>query len=100
VLIRASGPSIASLVPGTMADPVMKVFNNAQTVIAENDNWNANLASIFTTTGAFAFLLGSKDAALVITLPPGNYTVEVIDANRATGKALAEVFLVEHPVND
>jgi hypothetical protein len=100
VLIRASGPSIANLVPGTMADPVMKVFNNAQTVIAENDNWNANLASIFTKTGAFAFLAGSKDAALVITLPPGNYTVEVTDASRGTGKALAEVFLVEHPVND
>jgi len=44
--------------------------------------------------GAFALPVGSKDAALVITLPPGNYTVIVSGVAGASGVALAEVYAV------
>ena len=97
VIIRASGPSIATLVPGTMANPSLQLFNSNSTVIAENDDWNSTLAPLFAKAGAFAFIPNSKDAALVATLPPGNYTIQIKDSTNGTGKALAEVFLLEQP---
>ena len=50
------------------------------------------LLAAFAAGGAFA-LPGatSKDAALVVTLPPGNYSVQVSGVANATGVALVEV---------
>jgi hypothetical protein len=45
-------------------------------------------------TGAFALPAGSEDAALLITLPPGAYTVEVKGKNNLEGVALLEIYEV------
>ncbi len=104
VLIRASGPTLAAApfhVPGTLADPVLTLFLG-QTAIASNDNWSddATLAAVlrkaFSTTQAFSFLEGSKDAALLVTLAPGNYTVQTSGKNSGTGIALIEVYEVDN----
>jgi septal ring-binding cell division protein DamX len=42
--------------------------------------------------GAFALTAASADSAMVLTLPPGTYTVQVSGAAAATGVALAEVY--------
>jgi hypothetical protein len=47
-----------------------------------------------TQTGAFALPAGSNDAAAVVTLAPGNYTVIVSSRSGATGLALVEVYQV------
>ena len=39
-----------------------------------------------------ALTAGSKDAALVLTLEPGIYTVEVTGVERTTGVALIEIY--------
>jgi hypothetical protein len=52
------------------------------------------LTSAFTRVGAFALEASSKDAALVVTLPPGNYTAQVTGADNTTGIALVEVYEV------
>ena len=64
--------------------------------IAENDNWGgtAELTSAFSSIGAFALPAGSRDAAVVMTLAPGNYTVQVNGVARTTGVALVEVYEV------
>jgi uncharacterized protein (DUF1800 family) len=100
VLIRAAGPALTALnVPGTLADPALAVLDSAGRQIANgtNDNWDANgaggsLASAFTQAGAFPFAAGSRDAALVIDLLPGNYTIQVNGVAGATGTALVEVY--------
>jgi hypothetical protein len=46
----------------------------------------------FTQTGAFGLSAGSKDAALLGTLPPGAYTAQVSGVNATTGVALVEVY--------
>jgi len=43
---------------------------------------------------SFALLAGSRDAALLLELPPGSYTVQVSGVNGATGIALVEVYEV------
>ncbi len=95
VLIRAVGPSLGALgVPGTLVDPKLELFSatNPPAKIAENDNYSASLPTIFASVGAFAFVPGAKDAALMISLPAGGYTVQVSGADGGTGSAIVEVY--------
>ncbi|MCC6989029.1 MAG: immunoglobulin domain-containing protein [Acidobacteria bacterium] len=94
LLIRAVGPALAGFgVTGTLADPVLELFTGA-TKLAENDDWPAELAPQFAAAGAFALTRGSRDAALVVTLPPGAYTAQVHGSGAATGEALVEIYEV------
>ncbi|MSU50849.1 MAG: hypothetical protein EXS37_17470 [Opitutus sp.] len=62
--------------------------------IASNDNWGgtATLKTAFTNAGAFVIADASRDAALVVTLQPGGYTVVVSGVGNTTGNALVEVY--------
>jgi hypothetical protein len=50
------------------------------------------LKNAFSVTGAFALDDNSKDAALIVTLDPGVYTVQVSGVNNSTGVGLVEVY--------
>jgi uncharacterized protein (DUF1800 family) len=94
VLIRAVGPALTEFgVPGALTDPRLEVYNSAGTKIAENDNWTTDDAATFATVGAFPLRTASKDAALVINLPSGGYTVHVTGIGNS-GQALVEVYEV------
>ena len=99
VLVRAVGPGLAAFgVTGTLADPRLAIVPLGKTfAIATNEDWGdggqaAALQAAFANSGAFALPAGSKDAALVLRLPPGGYTVQVGGANRTTGQVLVEVY--------
>ena len=62
--------------------------------VNENDNWGASLAPTFGAVGAFGLTAGSKDAALLVTLQPGGYTVQVSGADGGTGEAIVEIYEV------
>ena len=104
VLIRAIGPTLGAPpfgVPGTVADPQLTLFNSASAKLAENDNWSVPvgtaataLTAAFASVGAFPLPATSRDAALLITLPPGGYSVQVSGVNNTTGVALVEVYEV------
>jgi hypothetical protein len=50
---------------------------------------------VFATVGAAALVSDtSKDAALLVTLPPGAYSAQVSGVNSTTGVGLVEVFVV------
>ena len=99
VLLRGVGPTLASFaVTGVLADPQIAVFTSPGGVqIASNDNWsdNANAAQISANSG-FPLAAGSKDAALLLTLNPGTYTVQVSGVGNTTGVALVEVYEVDN----
>ena len=42
--------------------------------------------------GAFAFVRGSNDCALILNLPPGSYTAQVSSLGTAAGTALVEIY--------
>jgi hypothetical protein len=44
--------------------------------------------------GAFPLAAGSRDAALVLSLAPGAYTLRVSGVGGASGVALAEIYLL------
>jgi hypothetical protein len=51
------------------------------------------LACGVTAVGAFGLKEGSRDAVLLLDLPPGSYTVQVAGVGGATGGALVEVYV-------
>ena len=98
VLIRAVGPTLGGApfnVPGVVADPQLTLFSG-QTSIGANNNWGgtATLTTAFSQVGAFALPANSLDAAIVATLIPGNYTVQVSGVGGTTGLAIVEVYEV------
>jgi hypothetical protein len=99
VLIRAVGPGIAAApfsVSGALAEPVVSLYLGTQ-VLATNTAWNsaANAGAIreaARAVGAFPLVEGSRDCAMLVTLPPGAFTIQVSGANNSTGVALVEVY--------
>lgn len=93
VLIRAVGPTLGDYgVAGALPDPKLQVYAD-QTLVAENEDWagDAAVAAAAQRLYAFALPAASKDAALLITLPPGIYTAQA-GANGGDGVALVEVY--------
>jgi YVTN family beta-propeller protein len=98
VLIRGAGPALAALeVPFTLPDPLLELFDSNQNLIASNFGWGGNpqIASVASSVGAFPWSdPASSDSALLITLPPGNYTAQVVPQSGDAGTALIEVYAV------
>ena len=106
VLVRADGPALALAPfyqPGVMANPAIALYSNGN-VIASNDDWGTpvgpgaatatQLNAAFAQVGAFALPLGSQDAAILVTLPPGLYSAQVSGVNGSAGQAIVEVYEV------
>jgi Tol biopolymer transport system component len=102
VLIRAVGPTLGAApfsLAGTLADPVLRLVRSDGLLVRENDNWESgNDAAMINDAsariGAFSLNAGSKDAAILINLPPGVYTAQVTGSGTTTGLALVEVYEV------
>jgi hypothetical protein len=99
LLIRAVGPGLAQFgVTGVLSDPQLSVVPlGLDMTIAANDNWKssadaATLETAFAQAGAFALPNNSNDAAVIVRLPPGGYTVVVSGVGNTTGTALVEVY--------
>jgi YVTN family beta-propeller protein len=100
LLIRADGPALTGFgVAGALAQPSLSVFDSGGHVLASNTGWGTSsdpslIASTAATVGAFSFISGSLDCALIASLPAGAYTVQVSGVGGTTGVALAEVYEV------
>ena len=97
VLVRAVGPGLVPFgLSGVMADPGLLLFSNDTGVqLAANEDWGggAVLAAAMSSVGAFALAdPASRDAVLVMTLPPGAYSARVAGKNGAGGTAIVEVY--------
>jgi uncharacterized delta-60 repeat protein len=107
VLIRGVGPGLGAFgVSDAIADPVLSVFDENGTVVAQNLSWSnqaitgsdqatveaQDITAADASVGAFALSASSPDTALIANLPPGAYTFQVTSASNATGEALGEVY--------
>ena len=112
VLVRGIGAALTNFgVANALADPVLELYTaGGTTLVARNDNWgtaqvtnttiatpHAEMLATMKATGAFPLADGSKDAAILVTLMPGNYSAVVTGANRTTGAGLVEIYEVPNP---
>lgn len=94
VLVRAVGPGLQQFaIRDAAADPSLTVFRNGNAV-ASNDDWGGTvtLGDAYTTVGAFSLPAASKDAAAILELLPGDYSVEVRGHVVPAGTVLVEVY--------
>jgi hypothetical protein len=94
LLLRAVGPGLESFgVTGVLQDPRLEVLDGSGRSLSANNNWNAALGATFSQVGAFPLVSGSRDAALLVSLPAGAaYTVQVSGNAGALGEALVEIY--------
>ncbi len=95
ILVRAIGPGLAAVgvASGFVADPKLDLFAGAARIDG-NDDWGGTLtlSNAFAQVGAFAVPASSKDAALLASLAPGSYTVQVSGAAGTGGQVIVEVY--------
>ncbi|MEY2549222.1 MAG: hypothetical protein QOD64_1804, partial [Verrucomicrobiota bacterium] len=90
VLIRGIGPSLAAAgVANPLPDPTLEI-HDANGQIAQNDNWRSAQENEIRAAG---FAPGDeRDAAVILSLWPGNYTAILRGKGSNTGNALVEVY--------
>lgn len=100
VLVRAIGPQLGQPpfnLGGVMPDPQLTLFGHNSVHLAGSDNWGGDpqLQAVQQRVGAFGVTdAASKDAMLLITLQPGDYTVQVNDVTGTGGLVIVEVYEV------
>jgi kumamolisin len=108
LLIRGVGPALDAFgLTGTLAQPSIGIYDQSNVLIASDTGWGhgpvAGTSTVAATyrqataadmqsVGAFALTAGSADSAIVVTLPPGNYTAILSGIGGTTGTGLAEVY--------
>jgi hypothetical protein len=100
ILLRAVGPALLPrgvVIP--LEDPALTIYNSKGEVIARNDDWalnnstgdSATLSAFMKEVGAFELSTASKDAALLLELPPGAYSMH---ASGGSGVVLLEIYIL------
>lgn len=94
VLVRGVGPGLNPFLTGALADPILDIVDSLGNVVAGNDDWSNSLLveQVSEAVGAFALDLNSADAATVVVLNPGLYTIRVSGVNNTEGIALVEAY--------
>ncbi|MGI8436106.1 MAG: hypothetical protein ACR2NX_04280 [Chthoniobacterales bacterium] len=91
VIFRALGPSLAQYVSGALPNPTLSIYNQAGTLMGQNDDWWSSIQrqEIMDTGLAPS---NNSESALILTLPPGAYTAVVRGVGNSQGLALVEVY--------
>ena len=99
VLIRGIGPALTAFgVADAMSDPQVVLYRDG-VIVARNTDWSlgddpAGLAAAAGAVGAFPLNAGARDAALLVNLYSGAYTVEITPQSGGGGQVLAEIYAV------
>jgi hypothetical protein len=92
VLVRALGPTLSYFgVAGALSATTLQVYSSTG-LVASNSGWQATQMAAIQATG-FA-PPSASEAAVIVTVPPGAYTVLVSGPNGATGVALIDAFVM------
>ncbi len=94
VVIRAIGPELSGFgITDPLLDPVLELHNASGQLIVANDNWKSSQQAQIQATGLAP--TDDREAAIMATLPDGNYTAVVRGKNGSVGTALVEVYKVQ-----
>jgi hypothetical protein len=93
-VVLAIGPSLSAFgITNALPDTTLQLRDQNGTIVRENDNWRTDQEQELENTG----LQPSNDfeAALVETIPPGQYTAQVRGKPETTGIGVVQVYFVQ-----
>ena len=94
VVVRAIGPSLVDFgISNALPDTTLQLRDQNGGIVLENDDWKSSQQQEIERTG----LQPSHDleAALVTTIPPGQYTAQVRGKNNASGIGVVQVYFLQ-----
>ena len=100
MILRAIGPELSQYgVPNAMANPTLELHDGNGALIALNNDWQTTIIGGIITSNQVQDIQNSghapgdpNESAIVVDLPPGNYTAIVRGVSNTTGVALVEVY--------
>jgi phospholipase/lecithinase/hemolysin len=94
IVLRAIGPTLSRYgVTNALADPELELHDANGSLLAANDNWQDTQASAIQAT--LLEPAEPREAAIVSSLPAGNYTAIVRGKNSSSGVALIEAYVLQ-----
>ncbi|MEY2520290.1 MAG: hypothetical protein QOF24_2049 [Verrucomicrobiota bacterium] len=95
-VIRAIGPSLTGPpfnIPNALPDTTLQLRDQNGGLIQENDDWQTDQKAELEGTGLQPTNI--KEAALVRTIPPGQYSAQVRGKPEATGVGVVEIYFIQ-----
>jgi len=91
VLMRALGPSLASFgITNFVADPLLQLRSQSGALLVQNDNWKDSQQAEIAATGLAP--ADDREAVIIATLTPGQYTGLLTNKLGAPGIGTFEVY--------
>jgi hypothetical protein len=93
-VVRAIGPSLTSFgVTNALADTTLQLRDVNGAIVRENDNWKTDQKSELENIGLQP--TDDLEAALVETIPPGQYTAQIRGKNDSSGIGVVQVYFLQ-----
>ncbi len=93
-VILAIGPSLSAFgITNALPDTTLQLRNQNGVIVKEDDDWQTTQKAEIQATGLQPS--NPKEAAMVLNIPPGQYTAQVRGKPEATGIGVVEVFFLQ-----
>jgi hypothetical protein len=93
-VVRAIGPSLTAFgINNALPDTTLELRDQNGTVVRSNDDWESDQKAELEATGLQPS--DPKEAAVVETIAPGQYTVQVRGKPETTGIGVVQVYFLE-----
>ena len=93
-VVRAIGPSLTAFgVNNALPNTTLQIKDQNGTIVIENDDWQSDQKQELENTGLQP--TNNLEAAVVVTLQPGQYTAQVRGKPESTGTGVVQVYFLQ-----
>jgi hypothetical protein len=95
-VVRAIGPSLTAFgISNALPDTTLQLRNQNGVIVRENDNWQSDPAQKQELQSVGLQPSHDLEAALIATLPPGQYTAQVRGKGQASGIGVVQIYFLQ-----
>jgi hypothetical protein len=93
-VVRAIGPSLSAFgITNALPDTTLQLRDQNGMIVRENDNWQTDQKDELESTGLQPS--HQLEAAIVVTIQPGQYTAHVRGKDETTGIGVVQVYFLQ-----
>jgi hypothetical protein len=95
-VIRAIGPSLSAFgISNALPDTTLQLRDVNGAIVRQNDDWQSDPAQKQELEATGLQPTDAKEAAVVATISPGQYTVQVRGKPETTGIGVVEIYFLQ-----